>query len=106
MDVLGAWLRGLQTRGKGPASWFMVLVSEQMYHASMQGASMGVIRVHTHADSATFPDTPVPFCAHSIHSGLVFNWFICSLLTIIFLSAMHVGHVLCKPVGFYICVQS
>ena len=48
MDVLGAWLRGLQTRGKGPASWFMVLVSEQMYHASMQGAPLGVIRVCSH----------------------------------------------------------
>ena len=92
---------------KGPASWFMMLVSKQMYHASMQGAPLGVIRfIHTPADSATFPDTPVPSCAHSMHSGPVFNWFICSLLTIISLLAMHVGHVLCKPVGFYICVQS
>ena len=62
MDVLGAWLRGLQTRGKGTASWFIVLVSEQMYRATMQSAPLGVIRVYSHpADTGTFPDTLVPY---------------------------------------------
>ena len=42
-------------------------------------APLGIIWVHPSADSATFPDTPVFSCAHSIHVGPVFHWFICSL---------------------------
>ena len=67
---------GAVEQGQGP----IILVHGVYARAdASRDAPVGIIWVHTPAASATFPDTPVFSCAHSIHVGPAFRWFICSL---------------------------